>query len=250
MPLTRIGSPADVTHPAGQALDQLAAILDTHGPVVLPALLLCDFGHLAREVQRLETAGAQAIHLDVMDGRFVPQLTYGQVVVEAVRRAAKVPIEVHLMIEEPERSLADYAALGADILTVHVEGLSDPRRALETIASLGPRAHLAFNPETPVSRIEPYLDVCDGVLVMSVEPGYGGQQFNPVAIEKLAHLAALRTARGASFRLGVDGGISTETIGPVATAGAELIVAGSAVIRTADYGRAITELETIARAAA
>ena len=250
MPLTRIGSPADVTHPAGQALDQLAAILDTHGPVVLPALLLCDFGHLAREVQRLETAGAQAIHLDVMDGRFVPQLTYGQVVVEAVRRAAKVPIEVHLMIEEPERSLADYAKLGADILTVHIEGLSDPRRALETIASLGPRAHLAFNPETPVSRIEPYLDVCDGVLVMSVEPGYGGQQFNPVAIEKLAHLAALRTARGASFRLGVDGGISTETIGPVATAGAELIVAGSAVIRTADYGRAITELETIARAAA
>jgi ribulose-phosphate 3-epimerase len=250
MALTRIGSPADVTHPAGQALDQLTAILDTHGPVVLPALLLCDFGHLAREVQRLETAGAQAIHLDVMDGRFVPQLTYGQVVVEAVRRAAKVPIEVHLMIEEPERSLADYAALGADILTVHVEGLSDPRRALETIASLGPRAHLAFSPETPVSRIEPYLDACDGVLVMSVEPGYGGQQFNPVAIEKLAHLAALRTARGASFRLGVDGGISTETIGPVATAGAELIVAGSAVIRTADYGRAIAELETIARTAA
>jgi len=250
VPLTRIGSPADVTHPAGQALDQLAAILDTHGPVVLPALLLCDFGHLAREVQRLETAGAQAIHLDVMDGRFVPQLTYGQVVVEAVRRAAKVPIEVHLMIEEPERSLADYAKLGADILTVHIEGLSDPRRALETIASLGPRVHLAISPETPVSRIEPYLDVCDGVLVMSVEPGYGGQQFNPVAIEKLAHLAALRAARGANFRLGVDGGISTETIGPVATAGAELIVAGSAVIRTADYGRAITELETIARAAA
>ncbi len=250
MALTRTGSPADVTHPAGQALDQLTAILDTHGPVVLPALLLCDFGHLAREVERLETAGAQAIHLDVMDGRFVPQLTYGQVVVEAVRRAAKVPIEVHLMIEEPERSLADYAKLGADILTVHVEGLSDPRRALETIASLGPRAHLAFSPETPVSRIEPYLDVCDGVLVMSVEPGYGGQRFNPVAIEKLAHLAALRASRGATFRLGVDGGISTQTIGPVATAGAELIVAGSAVIRTADYGLAITELETIARTAA
>jgi ribulose-phosphate 3-epimerase len=154
------------------------------------------------------------------------------------------------MIEEPERSLADYAKLGADILTVHVEGLSDPRRALETIASLGPRAHLAFSPETPVSRIEPYLDVCDGVLVMSVEPGYGGQRFNPVAIEKLAHLAALRASRGATFRLGVDGGISTQTIGPVATAGAELIVAGSAVIRTADYGLAITELETIARTAA
>jgi len=248
--LTRIGSSADVTHPAGQALDQLATILDTHGPVVLPALLLCDFGHLAREVERLEAAGARAIHLDVMDGRFVPQLTYGQVVVEAVRRVAKVPIEVHLMIEEPERSLADYAKLGADILTVHVEGLSDPRRALETIAALGPRAHLAFSPETPLARIEPYLDVCDGVLVMSVEPGYGGQRFNPVALEKLGRLAALRAARGATFRLGVDGGISTDTVGPVAAAGAELIVAGSAVIRAADYGRAISELESIARTSA
>ncbi len=236
--------------PAGKALDSLSATVESRGPVVLPALLLCDFGHLAREVQALEEAGAVALHLDVMDGRFVPQLTYGMVVVEAVRRAARVPIEVHLMIEEPERTLADYARAGADIVTVHVEGLADPRRTLETIQSLGPRAHLAISPETPVERIEPYLDCCDGVLVMSVEPGYGGQPFNPVALQKISHLHSIRSQRNASFRLGVDGGISAETAGPVAAAGAELLVAGSSVIRSANYARAIAELEDRARAAA
>lgn len=234
---------------AGQALAQLSATLAARGPVVLPALLLCDFGHLAREVERLESAGAAGLHLDVMDGRFVPQLTYGLVVVEAVRRAAKGPLEVHLMVEQPESCVEDYAKAGADILTVHLEGLSDPRQTLKTISSLGPRAHLAISPGTPVERVEPYLDVCDGVLVMSVEPGFGGQRFNPVALEKLAHLAALRVERAGSFRLAVDGGISTETIGPVAAAGAELIVAGSAVIRSPDYTQAIAQLEQIARGA-
>jgi ribulose-phosphate 3-epimerase len=227
----------------------LSATLAARGPVVLPALLLCDFGHLAREVERLESAGAAGLHLDVMDGRFVPQLTYGLVVVEAVRRAAKGPIEVHLMVEQPESCVEDYAKAGADILTVHLEGLSDPLQTLKTISSLGPRAHLAISPGTPVERVEPYLDACDGVLVMSVEPGFGGQRFNPVALEKLAHLAALRLERAGSFRLAVDGGISTETIGPVAAAGAELIVAGSAVIRSPDYTQSIAQLEQIARGA-
>jgi len=235
---------------AGQALAQLSATLAARGPVVLPALLLCDFGHLAREVERLESAGAAGLHLDVMDGRFVPQLTYGLVVVEAVRRAAKGPLEVHLMVEQPESCIEDYAKAGADILTVHLEGLSAPRQTLETISSLGPQAHLAISPDTPVERVEPYLDVCDGVLVMSVEPGFGGQRFNPVALEKLAYLAALRAERGSSVRLAVDGGISTETIGPVAAAGAELIVAGSAVIRSPDYAKAIAQLEQLARGAA
>ena len=239
-----------VTSPAGHGLDPLATRLQSHGPVVLPALLLCDFGHLAREVERLEEAGAAALHLDVMDGRFVPQLTYGMVVVEAVRRAAKVPLEVHLMIEQPERTIADYARAGADILTVHVEGLADPRGTLGAISALGPRAHLALSPNTPVDRVIPFLDHCDGVLVMSVEPGYGGQRFNPVALEKLAALADLRRRRGGSFRLCVDGGVSTDTIGPVAAAGAELIVAGSAVIRAPNYAHAITELEQLARDAA
>ena len=239
-----------VTSPAGNALDPLATRLETRGPVVLPALLLCDFGHLGREVERLEEAGAGALHLDVMDGRFVPQLTYGMVVVEAVRRAARVPLEVHLMIEQPERTIADYAQAGADILTVHVEGLADPLGTLEAIAALGPKAHLAVSPNTPIDRVIPFLDACDGVLVMSVEPGYGGQRFNPVALEKLAALAEIRRQRAGAFRLCVDGGISTDTIGPVAAAGAELIVAGSAVIRSPNYGHAITELEQLAREAA
>jgi ribulose-phosphate 3-epimerase len=228
----------------------MTTILESNGPVVLPALLLCDFGHLAHEVGRLEQAGAEALHLDVMDGRFVPQLTYGPVVVKAVREAASVPLEVHLMIEEPERSLEDYCRLGVEIVTVHLEALAEPRRTLEAIRSLGARAHLAISPGTPVHRAEPYLDACDGVLVMSVEPGYGGQVFNPVAIEKLSFLASIRSQRNASFRLGVDGGISVETAGPVAAAGAELLVAGSSVIRSANYARAIAELEDRARAAA
>jgi ribulose-phosphate 3-epimerase len=239
-----------VNPPAGQAYEQLSATLETHGPVVLPALLLCDFGHLAREVERLESAGAAGLHLDVMDGRFVPQLTYGMVVVDAVRRAAKGPVEVHLMVEQPESFIEDYAKAGADILTVHLEGLSDPRRTLESISALGPRAHLAISPGTPVEQAAPFLDVCDGVLVMSVEPGFGGQRFNPLALEKLSRLASLRADMGGSFRLAVDGGISTETIGPVAAAGAELIVAGSAVIRSRDYAQAIAELEHLARSAA
>ena len=239
-----------MSHPAGQASDRLSSILDARGPFVLPALLLCDFGHLAREVERLEAAGARALHLDVMDGRFVPQLTYGPVVVEAVRRAASVPLETHLMVEEPERVVEDYARLGSDIITVHIEALSDPRRTLAAIAGHGCRAHVAISPNTPVERLEPVLEACDGVLVMSVEPGFGGQKFHPGALEKLAWLAAARRRLNASFRIGVDGGISTETVAPAAAAGAELIVAGSAVIRSADYARALTDLEALARAAA
>lgn len=237
------------THHVPAALARMTSILESNGPVVLPALLLCDFGHLAREVGRLQDAGAEALHLDVMDGRFVPQLTYGPVVVRAVRDAARVPLEVHLMIEQPERSLEEYCRLGAEIVTVHLEALADPRRALEAIRGRGARAHLAISPGTPVAQVEPFLEACDGVLVMSVEPGYGGQSFEPQALDKLARLAAIRRKTGAGFRLGVDGGISTQTITAAAAAGAELIVAGSAVIRSPDYARAITELEALARAA-
>ncbi len=229
------------------ALARMVSILESKGPIVLPALLLCDFGHLAHEVGRLEKAGAQALHLDIMDGRFVPQLTYGPVVVKAVREAASVPLEVHLMIEEPEQSLAEYCRLGADIVTVHLEALAEPRQTLETIRSLGSRAHLAMSPGTPVALAEPFLDACDGLLVMSVEPGYGGQRFEPQALDKLAHLATIRRETGGHFHLGVDGGISTETIAAVAAAGAELIVAGSAVIRSPDYAHAIAHLEALAR---
>lgn len=236
--------------PASAPPARLTSLLDRDGPVVLPALLLCDFGHLADEVRRLEDSGAQALHLDVMDGQFVPQLTYGAVVVEAVRKAARVPIEVHMMVEAPDCSAADYVKIGADIVTVHLEALPDPRPTLDRIRSLGARAHLAINPGTPVAQAEPFLDACDGVLVMSVEPGFGGQAFEPIALEKLSHLDTLRRERRCLFDLCVDGGISTKTIGSAAAAGARLIVAGSAVIRSPDYSLAIKELEALARAAA
>jgi len=223
--------------------------LESSGPVILPALLLCDFGHLAREVEALEKAGAAGLHLDIMDGQFVPQLTYGMVVVEAVRRATALPLEVHLMVQEPERSLADYAHAGVDIITVHLESLVEPRRTLKMITSLGPKAHLAVSPRTPVQHAVPFLDCCDGVLVMSVEPGYGGQAFEPESLLKLAELSKLRDGGAGAFRLCIDGGISTHTVGPAAAAGAELI-AGSAVIRASSYAEAIAHLEQLARNAA
>ena len=241
--------PNGVTLPSVHATDALEARIVHRGPVVFPALLLCDFGHLADEVARLEAAGAAALHLDVMDGVFVPQLTYGQVVVEAVRRAATVPIEVHLMVADPDRWVADYARAGADIVTVHVEALNDPAATLDRIRHLGPRAHLAISPRTPVERAVEFEGHCDGILVMSVEPGFGGQAFDPAAIDKLAALAA-RPRRGERpVRLCVDGGISPATIGAVAAAGAEYIVAGSAVVKSPDYRAAIDDLERIAGAA-
>lgn len=221
--------------------------LSKHGHIILPALLLCDFGHLDNEVKKLETAGAKAVHLDVMDGVFVPQLTYGLVVVEAVRRAASVPIEVHMMVERPDDSAIQYAKAGADIVTLHVEGLHKTKETLTAIEAAGSQAHLAISPNTPVSRVEPFLDSCSGVLVMSVEPGFGGQAFQPLAIEKIRRLEEIRASKGYDFRIGVDGGISTKTISSVAQAGAELIVAGSAILKQANYADALRELETLAR---
>ncbi len=222
-------------------------VMDT--PIILPALLLCDFGHLADEIKKLEEAGAKALHLDIMDGQFVPQLTYGKVIVEAVRRTATVPIEVHMMVEDQDKTAIDYANIGADIVTVHIEGLTRPEDTLATIASTGIRAHLAISPNTPVSDVEPLLSHCDGVLVMSVEPGFGGQVFQPSAIEKIRRLHELRTSHGQDFYIGVDGGISTKTIASVSQAGADLIVAGSAVLQQENYAHALQELEDLARKA-
>lgn len=236
-----------VTSHSGKAFDQLLSTLDTCGPIILPALLMCDFGHLADEVKRLEDAGALGLHLDVMDGRFVPQLTYGKIIVEAVRKASTVPLEVHLMIQEPDQVIEEYVAAGSDIITVHIEALKDPFNTLQTIQSLGAKAHLAISPNTALERVEPFLDRCDGILVMSVEPGFGGQSFNPVAINKLSGLRALRERKRLSFLLGVDGGISVETAGLVSAAGAQLLVAGSSVLCSPNYQQAIQDLERQAR---
>lgn len=220
--------------------------LRSHSPAVLPSLLLCDFANLSAEVDRLQHAGVEALHLDVMDGHFVPNFTYGMTLVEALRGCCDLPLDVHLMISNPQQYIQQFYDAGADILTIHAEATDDPRPLLEGIRNLGAAAGLAINPGTSVESIENCLDLCDLVLVMSVEPGFGGQSFNPIALEKLSQL---RSLVGADVALQIDGGVNDETIASCAAAGAHLFVAGSAIFRTPDYTESLTRLTDLATSA-
>jgi ribulose-phosphate 3-epimerase len=213
-------------------------------PGILPSMLMCDFGHLADEVARVEDAGAPALHLDVMDGHFVPNLSYGLVVVETVRRLTRLPLETHLMIAEPETWVSRYIEVGADLVTFHVEATTEPHETIEKIRGGGGAVGMAFNPETPLSAIEPFLPDCDTVLVMSVKPGFGGQDFDPVALDKLR---ALVSRPGPRPLLEIDGGIHEQTIGEAAAAGAQLFSVGSAIFRAHDYKATIDNLIDLAK---
>jgi ribulose-phosphate 3-epimerase len=215
--------------------------------VVLPSLLLCDFGNLEAEVRRLEAAGMAGLHLDVMDGHFVPNLTYGLPLVETFRRLTDLPLDVHLMIDNPEQYVAAFRDAGADSMTVHVEATRDTTALLQTIHSVGAEAGLALNPATPLDAIEPYLHLCDVVLVMSVMPGFGGQEFDEAALAKLQVLSG---ASERAYRLQVDGGINEQTIGRAAEAGAEVFVVGSAIFRHDDYTAQHQRLQSLASRAA
>ena len=219
------------------------AELRAASPVVLPSLLLCDFGNLEREVRQLEAAGVQGLHLDVMDGHFVPNLTYGLPLVDALRRLTDLPLDVHLMISNPAQYLSQFVDAGADLLTIHAEAVDDPCPLLEEIRSLGGGAGLAINPPTRVATIEQALPLCDLVLVMSVMPGFGGQAFDEVALEKLREL---RAKVSDDVLLEVDGGVNAETITACGQAGAQLLVAGSAIFRTPDYQQSVAELTRLA----
>lgn len=213
-------------------------------PGILPSLLLCDFGNLAREVDRLTAAGVPALHLDVMDGVFVPNFTYGMTVVEACRKLTKLPLDVHLMMTRPEKYLRQFRDAGADILTIHVEAVDDPRPLLEEIKGLGAGAGLAINPQTPFAAVENALDLCDLLLIMSVQAGFGGQSFDSIALERLRRA---RQLAGDRLLLEVDGGVNSETISRCAAAGAQLFVVGSAIFKQPDYGAAIRRLAELAR---
>lgn len=211
---------------------------------IAPSLLMCDFADLAGEVRKLEAAGATRLHFDCMDGQFVPNLTYGMPIVEAVRRHTELPLEAHLMIAKPERFVDDFAKAGADLILIQVEATDAPRRTLEQIRSHGVAAGLVINPETPVSAIEANLDLCHQVLVMSVHPGFGGQAFEPVALEKLTQLRRLRP----ELALEVDGGVNETTIAACVAAGADLCVVGSAIFRQPDQAASLRRLTQLANA--
>jgi ribulose-phosphate 3-epimerase len=226
------------------AADELVSRLRTKAPAVLPSLLLCDFGNLEQDIRHLERAGVAALHLDVMDGQFVPNLTYGMPIVEACNRLTELPLDVHLMIAQPQRYLKQFRDAGADLMTIHVEAVEEPGAALAEIRKLGALAGLALNPDTPLSSVTPYLDACDLVLVMSVPAGFGGQKFHPVALEKLR---SLRELAGKRLLLEIDGGVNASTISQCTAAGAELLVVGSAIFGQPNYETAVRELGALAR---
>lgn len=227
-------------------LSHSLAKLGGDAPLILPSILMCDFGRIEEEIRRLEDAGVEALHLDVMDGHFVPNLSYGLPLVETFRRLTHLPLDVHLMIANPDQHdyLRRYRDAGADLLTIHAEAVAEPRAVLEQIRELGVLAGLAINPPTPVAAITNCLDVCDLVLAMSVMPGFGGQSFDRVAVAKLAELRRLVRPE---VRLEIDGGINAATIADSAAAGAQWFVVGSAIFRSEDYRASVRQLTELAK---
>ncbi|NVL91081.1 MAG: ribulose-phosphate 3-epimerase [Desulfobacterales bacterium] len=213
--------------------------------LIAPSILSADFSRLGEEVKAVETAGADWIHVDVMDGRFVPNITIGPLVVEAVKRVTELPLDVHLMIENPDRYLEDFARAGSAYLTVHAETCAHLHRTIQAIKALDVKAGVALNPASPLSSIEGILEDVALVLIMSVNPGFGGQEFIPRAIQKIKDLKPIISAKNPNVLIEVDGGISQETIQSVAKAGADVFVAGSAIFGSSDYGKTIKKFRSL-----
>jgi ribulose-phosphate 3-epimerase len=215
---------------------------------IAPSILSADFAHLAREIAAAEAGGADLIHLDVMDGHFVPNLTIGPPVVRAVKRVARRPLDVHLMIEDPDRYLEDFVEAGASMLSVHVEVLPHLHRTLQAIKRLGVQAGAVLNPSTPVSALEEVAGDVDFVLVMSVNPGFGGQRFIPGSVDKIRRVRALLDRAGSHAPIEVDGGVDLETVRSVVSAGANILVAGNAVFGGGNPEAAVRALREAAGA--
>ena len=205
-----------------------------HSIQLAPSILAADFAHLADQVDRATAGGASVIHVDIMDGHFVPNLTVGPPVVKSLRRATQLPLDCHLMIENPDQYIPDFAESGADWISVHQEACRHLNRTLHLIKQHDCRAGVVINPATPVGTLWEVLDIVDYVLVMSVNPGFGAQKFIPSTLHKMRKLAEIRAERGYSYRIEVDGGVALETVAEVVHAGAEILVAGNAVFGKGD----------------
>ncbi len=218
--------------------------------LIAPSILSADFGRLKDEIQAVDAGGADVIHVDVMDGHFVPNITIGPLVVKAAREATDKPLDVHLMISDADRYIDQFIAAGADWISVHVEACTHLQRTLSYIRQQGRRAGAVLNPATPLNTLEFVLEDLDLVMLMTVNPGFGGQSFIPSSLEKIQRLRDMIDSRGLAVDIEVDGGISSSTIGEVAAAGANIFVAGSAVYGSDSYQETIAELRRLAGAAA
>lgn len=217
--------------------------------LIAPSILSADFARLGDEIEAIEKGGADWVHVDVMDGHFVPNITIGPPVVASVRKITGLPLDVHLMIDDPDKFIVPFAEAGADIITVHVEAATHLHRSIQFIRDQGCKAGVSLNPATPLSALDYVLSELDMVLIMSVNPGFGGQKFIPTVLPKIQRLRELILERGAEAEIEVDGGMNTNTISEAAAAGANIFVAGNAVFTTEDYGKTIGELRSLAESA-
>jgi ribulose-phosphate 3-epimerase len=214
--------------------------------LIAPSILSADFANLGQEIQAVEKAGADWIHVDVMDGHFVPNITLGPMIAAAAKKVTTLPVDVHLMITDPDQFIPEFAKAGADLISVHAETCTHLHRSVELIRKNGCRPGVVLNPATPLSALEWILDQIDFVLIMSVNPGFGGQSFIESALEKILALKQTIVRKGLSTLIQVDGGVNQQTIGKIAAAGADVFVAGSAIFGSQDYARTISDLKKAA----